>query len=74
MAVMRSHSSNVREQCLVLQNSDCMFGICLKFCDIHLIGEPNRFRTRVQVQEMLDKIPPSQRVGMNGKSANCTPL
>ncbi|MFB2771819.1 hypothetical protein ACE1AT_21395 [Pelatocladus sp. BLCC-F211] len=30
-------------------------------------GEPSR--TRVQAQEMLEKIPPSQRAGMDGKSA-----
>lgn len=30
-------------------------------------GEPTR--TRVQAQEMLDKIPPSQRAGIDGKSA-----
>ncbi|MBD2605406.1 hypothetical protein H6G81_12895 [Scytonema hofmannii FACHB-248] len=30
-------------------------------------GEP--IRTKVQAQEMLEKIPPSQRVGMDGKSA-----
>jgi hypothetical protein len=30
-------------------------------------GEP--VRTRVQAQEMLDKIPPSQRAGIDGKSA-----
>lgn len=31
-------------------------------------GEP--IRTRVQAQEMLDKIPPSQRAGVDGKSAS----
>jgi hypothetical protein len=31
-------------------------------------GEPTR--TRVQAQEMLDKIPPSQRVGIDGNSAD----
>ena len=30
-------------------------------------GEPTR--TRVQAQEMLEKIPPSQRAGVDGKSA-----
>lgn len=30
-------------------------------------GEP--IRTRIQAQEMLDKIPPSQRAGIDGKSA-----
>ncbi|WP_225894032.1 hypothetical protein [Atlanticothrix silvestris] len=32
------------------------------------LGEPTR--TRIQAQEMLDKIPPSQRVGIDGNSAD----
>jgi hypothetical protein len=34
-------------------------------------GEPTK--TRVQAQEMLEKIPPSQRAGIDGKSAASIP-